>query len=84
MATDSLTLNIADRCRQLVALAKRAGYAVRFEPLGGGTDWCEIAGRIHLFIDLQESTTEQVAAIDAILQGGPVGRRPINPAGSAD
>lgn len=60
---------VADRLRASVAAARRLGFFVRFEPLGGvGTSWCEIAGRVHLFVDLHQSTSEQAEAVEDILR----------------
>lgn len=62
-------MSVVERLNQSVARARRLGFTVRMEPMGGaGTDWCEIAGRVHLFIDLQQSTSEQCEAVTEILQ----------------
>lgn len=64
-----MPIHVADRLQNSVSTARRLGYLVRFEPLGGaGTSWCEISGRIHLFIDLHQSTSEQSEAVDEILR----------------
>lgn len=69
-------LNQVERLKQAIARAKRVGYAVRFEPLGGrGTTWCEIAGRIHLFVDLSQTASEQLGDVESILDQGPTGQR---------
>ncbi|MEM9827443.1 MAG: hypothetical protein AAF958_12680 [Planctomycetota bacterium] len=62
---------VLDRRRDVLSRAKRMGYTIRFEPIGGGSRWCEIAGRIHLFVDLTETASQQIASVTEILQKGP-------------
>jgi hypothetical protein len=68
----SVSGNIVDRLKIALHRAKQIGYAVRMEPLGGrGTTWCEINGRVYLFVDLSQSASEQLTDVESILSDGP-------------
>lgn len=64
--------NILQRLQAALTRARRAGYHVRLEPLGGvGAASCEIDGRIHLFVDLSQTADEQLSGVETILASGP-------------
>jgi hypothetical protein len=79
--------NIVERLRLLVGRAKQMGYGVRMEPLAGrGTSWCEVNGRIYLFVDLSQTTHEQCSDIESILNRDQVSHRIVemNSRGSSE
>ncbi len=62
-----------ERLEQLLEQAAVRGYVVRHEWLEGrGGGVCEIAGRKHLFIDLAQNITEQLAQVAEALQSEPL------------
>lgn len=62
-----------ERLEQLLAQAAQCGYVIRQEWLAGrGGGVCEIAGRKHLFIDLAQNITEQLAQVAEALQAEPL------------
>lgn len=68
---------ITERLRRVLKTAQRRGYAIRFESLEGlGTNWCEIAGRITLFVDSSQTAAEQHAAVKEILAADSTIARP--------
>ena len=59
--------HVVARLRLTLALAARQGFVVRREPTGGGTTWCEIRGRRHLFVDATQTAPIQHAEVERIL-----------------
>ena len=61
-------MHTVDAMEDAVAAARRLGFNIRFDFLGGGGGGdCEIRGQKWIFIDLAQSPTEQLAQLlDAI------------------
>lgn len=58
-----------DRLQQALAVAKRSGFVVRSEWLGGSaTGWCELGGKRILFVDLSLSVHEQLEQVEAAIR----------------
>ena len=57
---------------EALALAHRAGYAVRQEWLAGSGGGCEIGGRKWLFLDLALSPAERLEQILDVLRREPL------------
>lgn len=69
---------------QAEELARRLGYGVRPEWLGGcGGGACEIAGRKWIFVDLSLTTQEQLAQLTGALLTDPAVHAVAMPAGLA-
>ncbi|MCA9103512.1 MAG: hypothetical protein R3C10_24215 [Pirellulales bacterium] len=61
-------MQTVERLDQLVRLARRLGYTVRQEWLGGnGGGVCELRGKKHLFLDLANSASEQLDTVVEVL-----------------
>ena len=57
---------------QLIALAERMGYQLRYEPLAGsGGGVCEFAGSKWLFVDLGLSVLERLDLLTEALAADP-------------
>jgi len=57
---------------QALGLARQLGYCIREEWLGGnGGGQCEFAGRRWIFVDLAQSTTEQLEQVAETLRSDP-------------
>ncbi|QDV70622.1 hypothetical protein Poly24_43480 [Rosistilla carotiformis] len=58
-----------DRLEKALAIAKRLGFIVRSEWLGGSaTGWCEMGGKRILFVDLSLSVHEQLEQVEAAIE----------------
>jgi hypothetical protein len=65
-------MHAVEALEQAVELAKRAGFRVRQEWLGGaGGGLCEIQGRKYLFLDLALGPVEQLEIIASALKSDP-------------
>lgn len=61
--------NVIQRLRQRLADARRAGFRIRTEWLGGETTgWCEYGGSRWIFVDLSLSVSEQLTQLEEALQ----------------
>ncbi len=61
-----------DRLNDAISQAKRVGFTVRSEWLGGSAmGWCEFGGRRVLFVDLSLSVHEQLEQVEAALAAAP-------------
>ncbi|QDS89994.1 hypothetical protein [Rosistilla ulvae] len=65
----STTQFALDRLGKAIATAKRLGFVVRSEWLGGSaTGWCELGGKRILFVDLSLSVHEQLEQVEAAIE----------------
>lgn len=61
--------NIVERLRRRMAEAKRMGFRIRTEWLDGQqATWCEVGGVKTIFVDLTQSTAEQLQQLDETLE----------------
>ena len=61
-------LNVLQRLQQSLRAARRAGFEIRSEWLGGETaGWCEFGGKRWIFVDLSLPVIEQIAQIEGAL-----------------
>jgi hypothetical protein len=66
-------MHTVDRLEQMMQLARKAGYTVRLEWLGGaGGGACEFAGRKWIFVDLALSVVEQLDQVSSALKDEPL------------
>jgi len=65
-------MHTVELLEQSVNLAKRLGYRIRHEWLGGqGGGLCEFGGNRWIFVDLGQSTTEQLHQVANVLRDDP-------------
>lgn len=57
------TDHIVARLRDAIARTRRRGFTVRIEATGGGTQWCRVRGRVHLFLDSGETAGQQLEGL---------------------
>ncbi|MEZ6088536.1 MAG: hypothetical protein R3C05_11025 [Pirellulaceae bacterium] len=68
-AQDRSTQFALQRLQQAITEAKRLGFLVRSEWLGGAAEgWCEIGGRRVLFVDLSLSVHEQLDQVESAIR----------------
>ncbi len=61
--------NIVQRLRQRLSEARRAGFRIRTEWMGGEhSGWCEFGGARWIFVDLSQPLVEQLAQLEAVLE----------------
>jgi hypothetical protein len=65
-------MHTVELLEQTLALARRVGYKIRQEWLGGiGGGACEFAGQHWIFVDLSLTAVEQLAQVSDALRGDP-------------
>ncbi|MDP6466833.1 MAG: hypothetical protein QF918_03795 [Pirellulaceae bacterium] len=65
-------MHTVELLEQVLTVAERLGYGIRYEWLGGqGCTACEFGGRKWMFIDLAVSTAEQLEQVAEALQDDP-------------
>ena len=65
-------MHTVELLEQVLTVAERLGYGVRYEWLGGqGCSTCEFGGRKWIFVDLAVSTAEQLEQVAEALQDDP-------------
>jgi hypothetical protein len=63
-------LHTVERLELALAQARKVGYTVREEWLGGnGSGFCVVKGRKWLFLDVAQGIPEQLAVVEEALQG---------------
>lgn len=75
--------HIVARLHDWLRRAHHAGYTIRREATGGGTVWCQIRGKMVLFVDTQQTAAEQMVAVQAILRDGLTATRRSSPTADA-
>lgn len=69
IAAEAPAENVLQRLDRMAKIARRNGFEIRGEPLGGaGSTWCEIRGKRILFLDISQPAAEQALAIREILE----------------
>lgn len=63
-----------DQLNQSLKKARKLGYQVRTEWLGGSAaGWCEIGGKKLLFVDLSLSVDEQLEQVELAIEAAKTG-----------
>jgi hypothetical protein len=69
---DLAPMHTVDMLEELLAIARRLGYGIRQDWLGGsGGGGCEIAGQKWIFIDLALTAAEQLDQVAETLRAEP-------------
>ena len=55
--------HVIARLRDAIGRARRRGFTVRMEATGGGTQWCIVRGKVHLFLDTGETAGQQLSGL---------------------